>query len=80
MTFCWYSNIELIYKEYWVNGIQIFVPKSSLNIWVKTASVYLERFQRYGVLKNVQLFWPTLYLNTVAVAEMAKHAFLAHLK
>ena len=27
---------------------------------VKSASFHPKRFQRYGVLKNVQLFWPTL--------------------
>jgi len=31
------------------------------NTVVKSASFYLKRFQSYGVLKNVQLFWPTLY-------------------
>jgi len=31
-----------------------------VNILVKTSSFYLERFQRYGVLKNMQLFRPTL--------------------
>jgi len=29
---------------------------------MKSVSFYLERFQRYGVLRNVQLFWATLYI------------------
>jgi len=33
-----------------------------MNILVKFVSFYLERFQRYSVLKNVQLFWATLYI------------------
>jgi len=32
----------------------------SLNNLVKTISFCLERFRRYGVLKNV-VFWPTVY-------------------
>ena len=31
---------------------------------MKSVSFYLELFQRYGVLKNVQLFWPILYMYT----------------
>jgi len=28
---------------------------------MKSVSFYLERFQRYDVLKNLQLLWATLY-------------------
>jgi len=28
---------------------------------VKSVSFYLERFQRYGMLNNVQPFWATMY-------------------
>ena len=40
----------------------IFIPRNSNNILMKSVSFYLERFQRYGVLRNVQLFWATLYI------------------
>jgi len=39
----------------------MFVPRNFTNITVKSVSFYLDRFQRHGVLKNVQLFWATLY-------------------
>jgi len=37
-------------------GNRIFILRNSGNILVKSISLYLERYQRYGVLKNVQ-FW-----------------------
>jgi len=37
----------------------MFVPRNFRNILMKSVSFYLERFQRYGVLKNVQLFAAT---------------------
>ena len=43
------------------NYNQIFVPRNSRNILVKPVSFYFERIQRYGVLKNVQLFGASLY-------------------
>ena len=32
---------------------------------MKSDSLCLESFQRYGMLKSMQLFWPTLYLLTI---------------
>ena len=54
------------HKEYVVNLPKICNYISSqrfVNIVVNSASFYLKQFQRYGVLKNVQLFWPTLYIH-----------------
>ena len=38
----------------------MFVPRYSRNMLVKSVSFYLEWFQRYGMLKNVQLLAATL--------------------
>jgi len=35
-----------------------FIPRNSTNTLVKSVSFYLQWLQRYGVLKNVQLFGP----------------------
>jgi len=40
----------------WVLRNAIFIPRNSRNVLVKSVSFYLERLQKYGVLKNVQLF------------------------
>jgi len=49
----------------------IFMPINSRNILMKSVSFYLEQFQRYGVLKNVQLFGATLYmLNSKNIKTM----------
>ena len=49
----WHYRVNLLrIFNHWVkNGIRIRIPTSYLNIAVKTASFYLKRFQRYGVLK-----------------------------
>ena len=39
------------------------IPRNTTNISVKSVSLYSVRFQRHGVLKNVQLFWATLYFH-----------------
>ena len=43
-------------NSYIKNYNLIFVARNSGNISVKSISFFLERFQGYGVLKNVQLF------------------------
>jgi len=54
-----------------VFGNLIFMPINSRNILMKSVSFYLEQFQRYGVLKNVQLFGATLYmLNSKNIKAM----------
>ena len=46
----------------WVLRNAIFIPINSRNVLMKSVSFYLERLQKYGVLKNVQLFQATLYM------------------
>ena len=54
-----YNGHELrIFNSYIKNYILFFVPGYSRNILVKSVLFCLEQFQRYGVLKNVQLFGP----------------------
>jgi len=38
----------------------IFIPRHTRNILVRSVSFNLKRFQRYDVLKNVQVFCATL--------------------
>jgi len=51
----------LPFTSYVLDNNVIFVPRNSRNILVKSASFYLERFQRCGVLKTVQFWGATLY-------------------
>ena len=47
-----YNKLKLIYKEcLHKNYNEIFVPRNSRNVQVKSVSFYLKRFQSYGVSK-----------------------------
>jgi len=47
---------------------------------VKTVSFYLERFQRYGVLKSVQLFGPPCINSFYVTVKTARNKkVLSHL-
>ena len=59
-------------NSYIKNYNLIFVARNSGNILVKSISFYLERFQGYGVLKNVQLFGWTNALNFCSTTIMVR--------
>ena len=45
---------------------------------MKSISFYLEWFQRYSVLKNVQFFWATLYCHQSCKIIHWSHPFTIH--
>ena len=75
-TILGYNEIELIYNDYLTATQKLQRDLYFQKLWeqLKSVSFYLERLQRYGVLKDVQLLGHpvyTIYLVTYALLLLA---------